>query len=243
MLFRVVWDQLEACPYVADRSARLPLRLPARTLRPEEFDAVLAHGERRSGRMLYRNQCPDCEACESLRVPVDRLVPTTSQRRALRKNEADLSVEVGSPELSWDRLALFNRHKRERGLARSDEPMSPQGYKLWLVDTCTQSVEVRYLVAGRLVGVSILDLGREAASSVYHYFDPDEAKRSLGVYSVMREIELCRDRGLRWYYLGYYVESCRHLAYKATWWPHQRRVGGRWYEYAEPGAPGVAVDR
>lgn len=241
MHFRVVWDQIEACPYLPDRMARLPLRLPTRALSPEEFDAALARGERRSGRMLYRTQCPDCEACESLRVPVDRLLPTASQRRALRKND-DLQVELGPPELSSDRLALYNRHKHERGLARSDEPMSPQGYQLWLVDSCTRSLEVRYLAGGRLVAVSILDLGATAASSVYHYFDPDESRRSVGVYSVLREVELCRTMGLRWYYLGYYVESCRHLAYKASWWPHQRRVGGRWLEYAAPGEPGVPVD-
>lgn len=241
MQFRVVWDQLEACPYLPDRLARLPLRLPLAKLSPTQFDRALERGERRSGRMLYRTQCPDCTACEPLRVPVARFQPSASQRRVWRRNEGELRVELGPPELSWDRLVLYNRHKHERGLSRSDEPMSPQGYKLWLVDSCTRTEEVRYYDGDRLIAVSVLDFGAVGASSVYHYFDPDEARRSLGVYSVLKEIELCRALGLDWYYLGYFVRDCRHLAYKATYWPHQRFADGRWWEFAGPEAMGVEV--
>lgn len=234
MLFRVVWDQIEACPYRPDQLARLPLRVPPRMLTPDELDARLALGERRSGRMVYRTQCPACTACEPLRVPVSRFRPTTSQRRAWRRNEGVVHVEVGLPEVSEERLALYNRHKMERGLAKSDEPLGPTGYRAWLVDTCVESREFRYFVGTKLIGVSIVDVGRTSASSVYHYFDPDESRRSLGVYSVLREIAWCAEAGLDWYYLGLYVEDCAHLAYKASYNPHQRRIAGEWTDIAGP---------
>ncbi|MFN7146694.1 MAG: arginyltransferase [Myxococcota bacterium] len=230
MMFRVVWDQLEECPYRDGHTARLPLRMPPRLLTDEELDRALDAGDRRSGRMLYRTRCPACTACEPLRVPVSRFRPTTSQRRALRKNE-DVRLEVGPPLASADRVALFNRHKFERGLSRSEEPLSAANYRAWLVDSCVDTRELRYLVGDKLVAVSILDVGRTSASAVYHYFDPDEGRRSLGVYSVLREIQWCAEVGLDWYYLGFYVEDCGHLAYKATYLPHQRRVGGEWVEF------------
>lgn len=228
MLFRVVWDQMEECPYLPDQVARLPLRLPPRPLTREELDHRLELGERRSGRMVYRTQCPACSACEPLRVSVPRFQATSSQRRTWRRNDGEVRLEVGIPELSEERLALYNRHKQERGLSRTDEPLSAVGYRAWLVDTCVDTRELRYYVGEKLVGVSILDIGRTSASSVYHYFDPDESRRSLGVYSVLREIAWCAEQGFEWYYLGLFVRDCGHLSYKAAYGPHQRRIAGVW---------------
>lgn len=228
MVFRVVWDRLEPCPYLEGESARLPLRMPARVLTGPEFDAALAAGDRRTGRMLYRTQCPACTACEPLRVPVARFAPTRTQERAWRRN-TDVDLIVRSPPLANEaRVELFNRHKQERGLARTDEPMSLEAYTAWMVDTCVDTREFAYYVGERLVAVSILDVGARSVSSVYHYFDPDEARRSLGVYSVLREIAWCAEMGLEWYYLGLYVRDCSHLAYKANYRPHERRVAGAW---------------
>lgn len=231
MHYRVVWDQLEGCPYLPAQVARLPLRLPLASLTPEAFDRMLDAGERRSGRMMYRTQCPACTACQPLRIPVSRFAPTQSQRRVWRRNEGEVRVEVGVPQVSWDRLHLYNRHKQERGLSHSDEPLTAQGYRNWLIDTCTDTREVRYFVGPRLVAVSILDFGRRSASSVYHYFDPDESRRSLGVYSVLKELELCRRSDIEWYYLGFFVEGCGHLSYKAGYYPHQKRLGGQWQDF------------
>jgi len=231
MQFRVVWDQLEECPYRSGQVARLPLRMPFGTVSADGFDKVLEDGERRSGRMIYRTQCPACSACEPLRVPVPEFRPSASQRRVWRRNEGGVEVEVGRPELTLDRVDLYNRHKLERGLATRDEPLGFQGYRNWLVDTCTDTREVRYRVGGRLVGVSIVDFGRRSASSVYHYFDPDESRRGLGVYSVLKELAICADAGIEWYYLGFYVDDCRHLSYKAGYWPHERRVRGGWQRF------------
>lgn len=234
MQFRVLWDQLEACPYREGQTARLPLRLPLSPISHADFDRLLELGDRRSGRMLYRTQCPNCRACEPLRVPVARFVPTRSQRRVLKRNEGQVEVEFGTPEITPDRLNLYNRHKLERGLSMTEHALTPEQYRAWLVDTCAETREVRYRVDGRLVAVSILDLGLRSASSVYHYFDPDESWRSLGVYSALKEIELCRGMGISWYYFGFYVADCAHLVYKASYYPHQRRINGVWQDFNAP---------
>lgn len=229
----VVASEDERCPYLPDRVARMPLRLPLQPVTGEAFDARLEEGDRRAGPFLYRTACPRCTACEPLRIPVRDFRPTRSQRKVLARSERDLRVEVGPPRQSPLHLELFNRHKIERGLATTAS--SAADYKLQFLDSCTDTREVRYLVGDRLIAVSLLDVGARAASSVYHYFDPDESRRSPGVLSVLTEIALCDAWGLDWYYLGLYVAGCRSLRYKADYFPHERHIGGAWRRFDAPG--------
>jgi arginine-tRNA-protein transferase len=238
--FFVVSNDPEPCPYLPDATMQLPLRMPTARLTPDLFDQLLEQGDRRSGPLLYRPSCPACTACEAIRVHVPSFRPTRSQRRAARRND-DVTVERLRPSVSAEHLRLYNRHSRERGLSLREQPATETDYRFFLVETSVDSWEVRYLVGGRLVAVSILDFGDRAVSSVYHYFDPDEARRSMGVFSVLREIELCRELGMEWYYLGLYVEACDHLNYKAEYHPHQRRIGGVWHHFDAPGTDGVPI--
>ena len=225
--FLVVSDLHEDCPYLEGKVARLPLRMPLTGVTPEEFDLLLAEGDRRFGPFLYRTACPSCEACQPIRVPIADFAPSRSQRRAIKKND-DVEVVMGDPQVSPRHLEIYNRHLMERGLARSEEGIGEAAYRLHLLKTCVDTKEVRYYVRGRLVATSILDVGKTSASSVYHAFDPDESGRSLGVFSVVKEIALCKELGLAWYYLGLYVEDCSRLSYKAQYRPHERRVDGQW---------------
>lgn len=226
----LVHDEPEPCPYLDGQTARLPLRWQRSALTGEAFDAALAVGDRRVGRMLYRTSCPVCSACEAIRIPVETLLPTRSQRRAWRRNQ-DLAVEVGPVTLTDEKLTLFNRHKLERGLSRDGAPMSAESYANWFVRTCTTTVEMLYRAEGRLLGVGIVDLGERDSSSVYFYFDPDASDRSLGTFSVLFEALWLRSRGGRYHYLGLYAEASVHIAYKARFFPHERRVGGTWQRF------------
>jgi arginyl-tRNA--protein-N-Asp/Glu arginylyltransferase len=54
-----------------------------------------------------------------------------------------------------------------------------------------------------LLAVSFMDIAAESTSSVYAMFDPEHAERSLGIYTILREIEQARLLGKRFHYLGY----------------------------------------
>jgi arginyl-tRNA--protein-N-Asp/Glu arginylyltransferase len=205
----------------------MPLRWQMRGLSGEELDAALASGDRRVGRMLYRTQCPTCSACEPLRVPVADFRPSKSQRRIWRKNQ-DIKVTVGPAVYSEDRLALYNRHKLERGLSKDSKMMTRQGYEGWFLNSCAHTVELCFELDERLVGVSIVDVGARDSSSVYHYFDPEESSRSMGTFSALVELAWSRSRGGRFHYLGLYVGACDRLNYKARFRPNERRIDGEW---------------
>lgn len=230
MRFVTVSQEEEPCPYLPGQMSLLPLRLPSKRVEGERLDACLEAGDRRAGPFLYRTNCRSCAACEPIRLPTDRLELSRSQQKVWRKNEGQIEITVGEPSLTVRHLELFNRHKLERGLGQ--DITDATGYARQFLASCTDGLEVRYLVGGRLVAVSLLDMGKRAASSVYHYFDPDEARRSLGVYSILREVQISRELGLDWYYLGLYVADCASLSYKADYFPHQRKIDGRWIDFS-----------
>ncbi|MFZ5477536.1 MAG: arginyltransferase [Myxococcota bacterium] len=230
---RLIQDRFEECIYLPGQVARCPARAPVRQLTREQLDLLLEEGDQRVGNTMFRTECPFCHACEPVRVDVEAFRPTRSQRRVWTRNEGEVEVEYGAPTLSRRRVAMWNRHRRTRGLLNEHSRRDPVGYQDWLVETCAPTEEVRYFLDGKLAAVSLLDIGRTSANSAYHYFDPKYAKRSLGVYSVLKEIELCRKLGMKWYYLGLWVRDCDALRYKSGYLPHERLVRGAWVRFEE----------
>lgn len=221
-------DSPSPCPYLPGNIARLPLRLPIRGLRGAEFDERLEQGDRRQGLLLYRTHCPDCAACEPIRLDVAEFSPRRTHRRVLKRGDAAITVEVGPLAATQEKTDLYNRHKRGRGLNSGDDEIDVDGYRAFLGESCCNSFEVRYHVDGRLVGVAITDRTRQALSAVYCYFDPEFERLSLGTYSILTQVRLARKWGLRFVYLGLFIENCGSMAYKGRFIPHERRRDGQW---------------
>ncbi len=234
----LVYDEDTSCPYLEDRVARLPMRLPTRPLTAAEFSERLHVGDRRQGLVLYRPRCPDCSACEAIRLDIHMFAPNKTQRRIQRRGRELVRLELGETTLSHEKVALYNKHKLGRSLMGEGDPIDEIGYGAFLVDSCTESFEIRYILRAteqapeRLVGVAIVDRGSDALSAVYTYFDPDLALLSLGVFSILEQIELCKRWGLRWLYLGLFVAECSSMAYKARYLPHERLYDGTWVVFA-----------
>ena len=230
----VVYDGLTRCPYISGQIARLPMRLPERPLEADEFEARLAAGDRRQGMLLYRPRCPLCNACEPIRLRVGDFSPTASQRRALRRGDREMEVVISRPRASREKVALYNCHKQGRQLWVGDDPIDLEGYEEFLVETCVDSIEFEYRVAGRLVGVAICDRSANSLSAVYCFYDPSLPQLSIGTYSIMKQLDLCRSWGLEFLYLGLFVADCDAMTYKARFTPHERLVQGAWQRFPEP---------
>lgn len=227
----VVYDKPGPCPYLEGRIARLPLRLPTRELSRDELDDRLMAGDRRQGYVLYRTSCPECRACEPIRIDVTRFSPNRSQRRALVRGAQMFEVEIGPAVVDSRRVALYNLHKRDRGLGDGQPPIDAEGYRDFLVSTCCDSFELRYRIDGELVAVAISDRGRNSLSAVYCYYDPAFERASPGTFSIMKQVELCHSWGLRFLYLGLYIADCAAMQYKARYLPHERMIDGTWRRF------------
>jgi leucyl-tRNA---protein transferase len=223
-------DNCTECSYLPGRVARLPMGLPVQSISGERFDELMERGYRRSGMMFYRTQCPGCQACEALRIDIQRFQMNRSQRRALSRGK-ELRFELAPPSVDAVRVRLFNQHRRLRGLAQSDAPVTHDDYQSFLLGAPNRSYELSIWDRDRLLAVSITDWGKISLSAVYCFFDPAYSQWSLGTLSILKQIELALLNGHRWLYLGFYVAENSHLSYKANFRPHQRLIDGSWVEF------------
>jgi arginine-tRNA-protein transferase len=143
----------------------------------------------------------------------------------LRRN-SDLRVVLDTPQLTEEKLELYRQYQaaqHERpGDGGSDRLTSAEDLREFLYDSPVPTAELAYyLPDGGLVGVGIVDLTEHVLSSVYFFWRPDQGRRSLGMYSLLRELELARDLGLIWYHLGYWVDRSETMHYKATVADHE----------------------
>ena len=214
-----------ACPYLPDKKARSEAYWVDQ-LEGATYERLLTRGFRRSGRVVYRPRCRTCRECRQLRVVVDSFQPTRSMRRVARRN-VDMVVEEGRPAPDHEKFALYRRYldqQHDDSMARSYETFCE-----FLYDSPMETCEFRYRLAGRLIGVSVTDRLPQGLSSVYMYFDPDFADRSLGTFSALWEIDYCRRSRLPYYYLGFYVAGSTTMSYKARFRPNEILVADdRW---------------
>jgi len=206
----------DECPYLPSRRWRnLVLDTRAR-LTDDLHGCLLDQGFRRMGHYMYRPVCEGCAECRPLRVDVRRFHPTRSQRRAWRRNR-DLRLVVGPPHYDEEKRDLLERYlaRRHTGpMVAEEQPMRD-----FMFDSPGETLCLELRAAGRLVGCGLLDITPEIGSSLYFFFDPDETRRSLGIYSMLVEIELTKERRRRWYHPGFYVAGCSAMSYKAAFRP------------------------
>ncbi|RLB65604.1 MAG: arginyltransferase [Deltaproteobacteria bacterium] len=227
----IVYDEPGPCSYLTDQIWRLPLRLPLRMLTRAEYGRRLATGDRRQGRLLYRTACPACRACEPIRLDVERFAPGRTQRRVERRGDETFLVELGPLEASDERVTLYNLHKQARDLSVDEETTDADAFQSFLGDSCCESFEIRYSIAGELGGIAIVDRTDDALSAVYFYWHPKLAPLSPGTYSILKQVDLCKRWGLRYLYLGLHIADCRPMVYKARFLPHERLIAGRWRHF------------
>jgi arginine-tRNA-protein transferase len=86
------------------------------------------------------------------------------------------------------------------------------------------------------LGVAVTDRLAHGLSAVYTFFDPELADRAPGTFAVLAQIELARSLGLPYLYLGYWIGTCRKMAYKDRFRPIEAWGEGNWrrFERGEP---------
>jgi arginine-tRNA-protein transferase len=208
-----------ACPYLPGRMST-SRAVWAEQLPPELYHAFMDAGFRRSGKLLYQPACRGCRACRSIRVPVTEFRPSKSQRRCRRRND-DLRVSAGEPVATDEKYDLYRRFLAGR-FDRCGDDESRESFERFLYDSPVQTLEFEYRDGGgRLLAVGICDVCNDSLSSVYFYFDPAEARRGLGTFGALREIETAARLGIPYYYLGFWVAGCSAMQYKAAFAPNE----------------------
>jgi leucyl-tRNA---protein transferase len=195
---------------------------------PELMDVLWARGWRHFGSMFFRYSETDLGSGVGhiipLRINLEKFGLSESQRRTLRRN-TDLRVSFGSPVIGDAERRLFDAHASR---FRENVPSSPESF-LGSEPASGIPCEIRQLSVtddqGRLLAASYVAFGRDAWSSIYAMFDPEESRRRLGIATLLWEIESARAAGCRWLYHGYAFREPSHYDYKKGF------SGVEWYDW------------
>ncbi len=215
-----------ACPYNLPHQAIYRQASMSRV--PDQImEQFMDSGFRRSGNCLYTMVCPTCQSCVPIRLEPHQVRPNRNQKRASKRNQ-DLSWKVAPLEASPESLDLCNAFLKKRF---PDKGNSAEEYYFgFFTNLVTETYEIRYHLADRLVGVAIVDSGSRWLNAVYFFFDPDLSHRSLGTFNIMTLIEHCRQQDIEHLYLGYRISEVPAMSYKANLKPHQLYIEGKWQQ-------------
>src|SRR5829696_3948292 len=182
---------------------------------PVQLDRLLSDGWRHFGTYFFRYSLGIHESEIRLVIPLRIKLPNFSlsktQRRVLRQN-TDLSVTIRPTEITEESQVLFERHKQRFKFGVPDSIYDFLSGDPARVPCEGREVDVR--LDGRLVAVSYFDLGDKSVSAIYATFDPDLPRRSLGIFTMLKEIEFAMDSGKELYYQGYAYEGESFYDYK-----------------------------
>ncbi len=215
------------CSYLPGRRAQTLFLDPRDTIHPDLYQGLTELGFRRSGAHLYRPHCRDCQACIPTRIPVAQFAPRRSQRRAASRNR-DLEIRMEPALFSRRYYELYARYVRGRHPDGDMYPPTTDQFRSFLLSQWSNSTFLCSYLGEELLAVAVTDQHPEGLSAIYTFFDPDHAERSLGTWSILQQIELCRKARLPHLYLGYWIRDSRKMRYKTEFRPAEVYLDGRW---------------
>ena len=187
------------------------------SLSPSRLDRYLAGGWFRSGASLFRTRllCLEggCYPVLNIRVNLNTYRLSRSLRRNLNRNAPRFRVETGQAHVDPSRERLYQGHKhRFKGfIFDSLEEFLFGGLSRFLFDTWEIAV---YNEADELVAVSFFDRGQQSLASLLGLYDPRYQRESLGLYTMLQEIQFAQTTGLSYYYPGYVLRGHPGFDYK-----------------------------
>ena len=211
------------CPYLDSRTwAYSAFR--ASSMPPSVYEQLISSGWRRSGLIFYQNSCPGCSECTPIRIDAEKFRPDRSQRRNLKLN-SDITCAVRPFADSDEERQLYKRYVTER---HQQELSGGDVYSELFADSPVSSMVIRYYLGPKLAAAGWMDVMPDSISSIYLAYDPDLSSRGLGIFSILKQIELCRSLGKKSLHLGFHVKDSRKMNYKARFKAAELLHEGNW---------------
>ncbi|NMM43985.1 arginyltransferase [Rhodospirillaceae bacterium KN72] len=218
-----------SCPYLGGRiEQQLFMELGGPTAQ-DTFEHLSQYGFRRSHHIVYRPTCRNCNSCIPVRIPVAAFEEKRRFRK-IRNRNADLIRRDVGQIATQEQYRLFHRYVRSRHGDGDMAGMTIRDYSNLVVASPVDTVllEWRHTDSDQLMATCITDRLRDGYSAVYSFFDPDAERRSLGTHVILSLIDLARERGLPFIYLGFWVPGSPKMHYKAAFQPLEGFRNGCW---------------
>lgn len=184
-------------------------------LQPEELDRYLEQGWFRMGQTIFTTNFLSFNnrlySAIWLRLSLTKPITDKAAVR-LQKQNARFSTQVSELMLTREKEALFIRYRNSVAFSAS-----PSLDHLLYGDSendIYNTYEVTIREGRRLIAVGFFDIGKSSAAGIASFYDPDYKKFSLGKYLIYLKINHCRERGLQYFYPGYFVPAYPAFDYK-----------------------------
>ncbi len=225
----------QPCPYLEGKMERKLFTALQGDQSEKLNDTLSRQGFRRSQNVLYRPSCSDCTACMSARINVAQFSPSRGQRKISRRN-AHLTRRSTSPWATEDQYALFRRYLAARHADGGMADMDVFEFASMIEETPIRTRVVEYVDddTDELIAVCLTDVLSDGVSMVYSFYDPDLPRASLGSYIILDHIEIAREAGLPFVYLGYWVPGSPKMGYKARFSGLELYRRGEWERMTDP---------
>lgn len=215
------------CSYLPGRQSRTLFVDPDMDYDLHLYEELTQSGFRRSGKHLYRPDCRQCQSCIPARIPVADFQLKRRFKRILKRN-AHLTLEIEHSRFRKEDYDLFERYIEQRHFDGDMYPATRTGYEDFLAAEQPFAFHIRYFDGDKLVGVAVTDQLKTGLSAIYTFFDPELESQSIGVYSILKQINMCRTLNLPYLYLGYWVPGCQKMQYKTQYKPTELLIDGHW---------------
>ena len=200
----------------------------------QDCQDLIERGFRRFGKMYFRPICSDCQECQSIKIDAQNFTFSKSAKRVLKK-AGHIKSYIQKPTLTQEHLELFKKYHlymKDRKEWEYHDTTPQHYYQSFVTGHSDFGHEVLYFDENKLIAVDLIDILEDGISSIYFYYDPDYSAYSLGKLSLYKQIQFALGSHKKWIYLGYYVEQCPSLSYKANYKPYVT-LKGRPTEYED----------
>lgn len=183
---------------------------------PDELDAYLAKGWYRMGQAIFTTHflCfgEDFYSAIWIRLPLKGYAFRKSLRKIVNKVQKNFKTVIRKASIDDTREALYQKYRFSfKGLLAPnlrDSLMDGEEFNLF------NTYQINVYDGDKLIGLSYFDIGRNGAASITGIYDPDYSKYSMGIYTMLMEVEFCQQRGMKYYYPGYVVPGYDRFNYK-----------------------------
>ena len=221
--------QEHPCSYLEGERAQSVFVHPSYPVTTSIYAQLIEQGFRRSGDKIYAPHCTHCSACIPVRLPVEKFKPSRSQKRCIHKN-IDTQVIVKPAVFEQAHYDMYLRYQAIRHSDGSMANASPDDYLDFLGSSWCNTRFVEFSINNELAGVAVIDQFEQAWSAVYTFFEPKFSTYSLGVYAILWQIEQAFLQQKEFLYLGFWIKTCKKMAYRSDYQPIQLLIDNQWIE-------------
>ena len=219
---------------------------PTRTIAPEQLDEFLARGWRPTGQSIYtsdylRTDDDELHGCLQIRLSLAGFQFKKRHKKLLRRNLARFRVEHEIARFPDGELLRVNRlymhvHPEKTREDLEYNVMNEDGERV------LNTQLFRVYDGQRLVGFSYFDVGRRVMYTKAGIYDPEYAGHSLGLFTMLLEVQYGAERNFTYYYPGYYAPTFPAFDYKLQLGPMEYREIATGHWLAHSGLPLAAAN-